>query len=189
MEGVRIPDDLDPADEQLRVSLSDTLRLSRETRGISRRQVADLLGVTVPAVWAAERRTTWEARTVMRYSRTIGLRIEWQLHDLAVPEDDDVMAVVIAAGDTSTPERQDRVHWRAVCYDLVRVRRATMTAVALAAALGVHENAVHHWEANPDGSTVISAQRHARALGGVLGWRLHETPTPLLHRPPAPRAA
>src|SRR5438477_6249841 len=146
MEGVRIPRDLDPADEQLRVSLCDTLRLSREARAINRRQVADLLGVTVPSVYATERRTTWEARTIMRYSRAIGLRIEWELHDLPVPADDDVMSIIIAAGDTSTPERTDRVHWRAVCYDLVRIRRAATTAVALAGALGVYENAVHHWE-------------------------------------------
>lgn len=186
---MRIPDDLDPADAQLRDSLAVTLRMSREARRISRQQIADLLGVTVPAVYALERRTTWQAHTVMRYARTIGWRIEWQLHDLHIPDDGDVMAIVIAAGDTSTPERADRVHWRAVCNDLVRIRRRRCTAVAMGAQLGVHENAVHAWEANPDGSSVIAAQRHARALGGVLGWRLHETPTTLAHHAPEPRRA
>lgn len=187
---VKIPADLDPADAQLRASLADTLRLSREARAISRQQIADYLGITAAAVWSVERaRTTWEARTIMRYSRTIGLRIEWVLHGLQIPDDGDVMAVIIAAGDTSTPEREDRVHWRAVCNDLVRVRRAALPATALAAQLGLFENAVNHWEANPDGSTVVAAQRHARALGGVLGWHLHEIPTPLVHRTPEPRRA
>ena len=186
---MRIPDDLDPADAQLRTSLIGTLRQSREARGIVRRQIAEVLGVTGTAVHALEHRTTWEARTLARYARTIGWRIEWVLHDLAVPDDGDVMAIVIAAGDTSTPEREDRVHWRSVCNDLVRIRRATITAVALAARLGVYENAVHYWEGNPDGSSVICAQRHARALGGVLGWRLHQVASPLVHHAPEPRRA
>jgi len=186
---VRIPEDLDPADVQLRDSLIGTLRLSREARGIALRQVADLLGVTGVAIHALEHRTTWKAYTLARYARTVGWRIEWILHDLTVPDDGDVMAIVIAAGDTSTAERADRVHWRAACNDLVRIRRATTTAVAMAARLGVHENAVHYWEGNPDGSSVIAAQRHARALGGALGWHLHEVASPLVNPAPAPRKA
>lgn len=186
---MRIPDDLDPADARIRSSLSDTLKVSRQARGITRRQVADLLGVTTQAVNGLEHRDTWEARTIMRYSRTIGHRIEWLLHDLAVPDDDDVMTVILAAGDTSTPERFDRVHWRTVCYNLVRARRAVCSAGQLAGRCAVSESAVLLWEANPDGSTVISAQRHARALGGALCWQLHGAPTPLLHHAPAPRQA
>lgn len=186
---MRIPDDLSIDDMVVRDRLATTLRLSREARGISYRQVAELLGVTTPAVYTLERRTTWEAKTVMRYARAVGFRIEWHIHDLVVPDDGDVMSVIIAAGDTSTPQRQDRVHWRAVCYDLVRIRRAAMPAATFAAQLGVTENAVSHWEANPDGSTVISAQRHARALGGSLSWWLHEVASPLTDRAPAQRKA
>lgn len=186
---MRIPDDLDPQDAQLRANLADTLRVSRETRGISLRQVGDVLGITGPAVHSLERRLTWEARTIMRYSRAVGFRIEWRLHDLELPDDGDVMTVILATGDTSTPERQDRVHWRTVCYDLTRIRRATLTATEFGAQLGIHENAVHHWEANPDGSTVVSAQRHARGLGGALAWWLHEVPSPLTARSPRPRRA
>lgn len=186
---MRIPQDLHPADENLRQVLIDTLRQSREGRRIPRREVADLLGVTVPAVHGLEHRTTWEARTIARYARTIGWRIEWLLLDLDVPDDDDVMAAVLAAGDTSTPERADRVHWRRTCYDLVRARRATCTAVEMAVRCCCHENAIHHWEANPDGSSVIAGQRHARALGGMLGFMLHDAASPLTHRAPEPRYA
>jgi DNA-binding XRE family transcriptional regulator len=186
---VRIPDDLDPADALLRTVLISTLRLSRESRGIARRQIGDILGVTAPTLHALEHRTTWEARTIARYARVIGWRIEWVLHELTVPDDGDVMAIVIAAGDTSTPEREDRVHWRTICNDLVRIRRAGLTAVAMAERLGVHENAVHYWEGNPDGSSVIAAQRHARALGGVLGWQLHPVASRLVNHAPEPRKA
>lgn len=175
---MRTPDDLTIDDLTIRAGLSDTLRQSREARGIGRRRLGEILGVTSANVYALEHRTTWEARTIMRYARAIGLRIEWVLHNLVVPDDDDIMAVIIQAGDTSTPERADRVHWRAVCCDLVRIRRATTTAVEFAHRIGIHDNALHHWEANPDGSSVITAQRHARALGGHLGWALHEAPPP-----------
>jgi hypothetical protein len=187
---MRIPADLDPADGLLRDSLIGTLRASYQARGVVRRQVAEQLGVTTTAVYALEQRTTWEARTIMRYARTVGWRIQWQLHDLTVPDDDgDIVAAIIQAGDTSTPERADRVHWRGICNDLVRSRLAATTAVDMARRLGVHENAVHYWEANPDGSSVIAAQRHARGLGGALGWRLHPVPTPLLHHAPQTRKA
>ncbi len=186
---MNIPKDLDPADAHLRAILISTLRMSREGRGISRRQIGELLGVTSVAVRSLEHRYTWEARTIARYARTIGWRIEWVLHELTVPDDDDVMAIVLAAGDTSTPERQDRVHWRTVCNDLIRIRRATITAVAMGERLGVHENAVHYWEGNPDGSTVTAGQRHARALGGALGWRLHPVASPLVLHAPQPRKA
>lgn len=185
---MRLPQDLDPVDADLRRSLIDTLRISRESRGMVRRPVAEQLGITVPALFHLEHRTSWFARTVMRYGRVIGWRIEWVLFDLDVPDDGDIMAEILAAGDTSTPERADRVHWRTVCYNLVRIRRATCTAVAMGVRCGIHENAVHHWEANPDGSTVIAAQRHARALGGALGWRLHPAVAALVNAP-APRGA
>lgn len=184
MGGVRIPDDLDPADALIRAGLIETLRHYRQLRDLTPRKVAQLLGVTRPAIVSLEGRTSWEQRTIARYARVVGCRVEWQIHDLVVPDDGDVMAVVIAAGDTSTADRADRVHWRAVCNDLVRIRRATCSAVDMGRRLGRHENAVHYWEANPDGSTVIAAQRHARALGGALGWRLHPT-----HIVPARRAA
>lgn len=186
---MRIPQDLHPADENLRQVLIDTLRLSREGRRLPRRPVADLLGTTIPAVHRLEHRTTWQARTVARYARTIGWRIQWQLCDLDIPDDDDVMATILAAGDTSTPERADRVHWRTVCYDLVRIRRATCTAGEMGRRCCCHENAIHHWEANPDGSSVIAAQRHARALGGMLSFLLHEAASPLVHHAPGQRNA
>jgi hypothetical protein len=173
MGGVRIPADLDPVDTQVRQHLIDELRGTRERNGIGLRTVADLLGCSRTNVHAIEQRTTWEARTLARYARALGWRIEWVLADLELPDDGDVMAIVIAAGDTSTPERGDRVGWRAVCNDLVRVRRATVSVVELGRRLGLHENSLHDWEANYDGSTVFAAQRYARGLGGRLTWILH----------------
>ncbi len=176
---MRIPADLHPDDRLCRQDLVDTLTAWRIDHAIPRAQVgARLGGITPPAVKGIEDRITWEAPTIMAYARAIGWRIEWAITGLVVPDDDDVMATILAAGDTSTPERADRVHWRSVCYDLVRIRRAQCTAVEMGIRCRIHENAVHHWEANPDGSTVIAAQRHARALGGTLDWRLHELIAP-----------
>lgn len=186
---MRIPADLHPADAQLRASLIGQLRASRYTQGIRRKDVADFLGIASPGVLAYEERTTWEARTIARYARAIGWRIEWVIADLELPDDGDVMAAVLAAGDMSTPEREDRARWRALCNDLVRIRRVTCTAVDMAARLGVHENTVHYWEANPDGSSVTAAQRHARALGGHLSWILYYVGTPISRATPAPREA
>lgn len=186
---MRIPDDLHDDDRDSRQRLIETLRCSRKTRRLSFARIGRLLGISMPATAAIEARTTWQARTIMQYARTIGWAIQWHPVDLVVPDDDDVMAAVLAAGDTSTPDRADRVHWRRVCYDLVRVRRATVTAVAMGELLGVTQNAVHHWEANFDGSSVIAAQRHARALGGRLDWDLVACDSPLVPLVPAPRAA
>jgi DNA-binding XRE family transcriptional regulator len=172
---VNIPADLDPDDAVRREHLIDELRAAREALGLSRSDLADLLGVTTPNIHAIEKRTTWQARTIARYARALRSHIEWFLDDLELPDDGDVMAVIIAAGDTSTPERADRVAWRGLCNDLVRIRRATCSAVEMGRRLGIHENTVHHWEANPDGSSVIAAQRHARGLAGRLSWRLHTT--------------
>lgn len=187
MGDVRIPDDLDPADTAIRQALIDRLRMSRQDRGIMQSRVADQLGISGPAVHSLERRITWEARTIARYSRAIGWRIHWTAYDLAIPDDGDVMAIIIAAGDTSTPEREDRVAWLALCNDLVRVRRATCSAVEMARRAGLADTTVHDWEANPLGSTITAAQRHARALGGYLGWQLEKTAAP--GAAPGPRRA
>lgn len=174
MGGVRIPIDLDPADARSRAQLIDELRAARESQQMGLKEIAEQLDVTSPSVFGIEHRTTWQARTLTRYARAVGRRVEWLLHDLPVP-DDDVMSYVLAGADTSTPERADQVAWRLLCHDLVRTRRAMCSAVEMARRTGIHQNGVHHWEENPDGSSVIAAQRHARALGGRLGWRLHRT--------------
>jgi DNA-binding XRE family transcriptional regulator len=177
---MRVPDDLDPEDRDIRLALIATLRHIRETDWITLRKISELVGVSRQAVRSVETSNNWEARTIMRHARALGWRIEWQLDRLVIPDDDDIMAIVVAAGDTSTPERADAVHWRATWNNLTRIRRATFTAVDMAARLGITDNAVHYLETNPDGGAVISAQRHARALGGRMGWRLHP------HRPGRP---
>ncbi len=169
---MRVPDDLDPQDRHIRLALIQTLGQIRQVDRVTLQKVADRIGVSRPAGRAVERSSNWEARTIMRHARALGWRLQWQLDQLVVPCDDDIMAIVIAAGDTSTPARQDAVHWRATWNDLRRVRRHAVSAVDMAARLGVTDNAVHYLETNPDGGAVISAQRHARALGGRLGWRL-----------------
>jgi DNA-binding transcriptional regulator YiaG len=171
---MRVPTDLHEDDLAMRIALADELREIREARGIDTGDLAAILGVTRTAVRALERRTSWEAPTIMRYARPIGRRIEFYLDGLEVPEDDDVISVIYAAIEPSSPEQEDKAHWRRICNDLRRIRRANHTAVSFARTLGVNENAVHYWEANPDGSSIISAQRHARGLGGRLGYRLHE---------------
>lgn len=181
---MRIPTDLHDDDLRSRLRLIDELRAVREDRGVSTKDLDAAFGVCDGTTRAMERRTTWEARTVFRYARALGRRLTFHLDNIDTPDDDDIVAIVLAAGDTSTPERADRVHWRQVCNELRRARRATHTAVAMAARLGVRETAVHYWEANPDGSTIISAQRHARGLGGTLGWTLTETAA---HATPRPR--
>ena len=173
---MRVPADLHPEDLKIRLALSRTLRRAREIDQLYARNIAEKLGVTRRAVTALESSSNWEARTVMRYARAIGWRIEWTLHDLVPPgdDDDDIMAIIIAALDTSTGERVDAAHWRTVWNTMRRIRRNShITAVALAARLGATENAVHWAETNTDGSSVIAAQRHARALDGRLTWRLH----------------
>ena len=171
---MRVPTDLHEDDLASRIALADELREIREAAGITSGDLADILGVTRTAVRALERRTSWEAPTIMRYARPIGRRIEFYLDGLELPDDDDVMSLIYAAITPASPEQEDKAHWRQVCSDLRRIRRANHTAVGFARLLGVNENAVHYWEANPDGSSIISAQRHARALGGRLLWRLHE---------------
>lgn len=178
MGGVRIPADLDPADAQVRQHLIDELRETRLRNRISVGAVANTLGCSRPHIYGIEGRITWEARTLARYARALGFRLEWVLADLELPDDGDIMAVILAAGDTSTPERADRVGWLTVCNDLVRIRRATVSAVEMGRRIGVHENTLHDWEANYDGSTVIAAQRYARALGGRFTWILHYDPRP-----------
>jgi DNA-binding XRE family transcriptional regulator len=170
---MRVPTDLHPEDLQIRLALTRTLRRARDVDQITARTIADRVGVTPPAVRAVEHGSNWEARTIMRYARGVGWRIEWLLDDLPAPDDGDVMAIVIAALDTSTPERVDAVHWRTLWNTLLRVRRDRITAVEMACRLGVTENAVHWVETNTDGTAVITAQRHARALDGRLTWRLH----------------
>lgn len=184
---MRIPFDLHPEDQATRQHLITALRASRRERHITFARVGHLLGMTGTAVRGVEDRITWEALTLMRYSRAIGWRIEWRIHGLDIPDDDDVMAVILAAGDQSTPERADRVHWKTVCYDLVRIRRSMLTAVAMGSLLGVGENAVHYWEGNFENSSVIAAQRHARALGGRLDWEIYPCPSPLVSFIPIPR--
>lgn len=176
---MRVPVDLHNDDLTARLLLIGELRASREARGISTAELDAALGVAQGTNKALERRTSWEARTIQRYARALGRRLTFTINNICIP--DDVTAVVLAAGDTSTPERVDRVHWRVTCHQLQLARRARFTAVAMAARLGVTENAVHHWEANPDGSSLISGQRMARALDGWLGWDLTDSPASAAH--------
>lgn len=171
---MRIPTDLHEDDLLTRIRLADELREIREAKGITTTDLGVILGVTQTAVRGLERRTSWEAPTIMRYARPIGRRIEFYLDGLELPDDDDVISVIYAAMTPTSPAQEDKAHWRTICNDLRRIRRANHTAVHFATLLGVTENAVHYWEANPDGASVISAQRHARALGGQLLYRLHE---------------
>lgn len=172
---MRVPTDLHPEDLQIRLALTRTLHRARDVDQITARMIGDRIGVTPQAIRAVEAGTNWEARTVMRYARGAGWRIEWTLHDLAPPDDDDdIMAVIIAALDTSTGERADAAHWRTIWNTMRRRRHADqVTAGVLGARIGVTENAVHWSETNCDGTAVVTAQRHARALGGRLTWRLH----------------
>jgi hypothetical protein len=186
---LRIPDDLHPDDAATRRHLIDALRSSRQTRHLTYARVGQHLGISGTAIRTVEDRTTWQGPTVMRYARAIGWRIEWRIHGLELPDDGDVMALVLAAGTRSSPELADRVHWKCVCYDLVRIRRAMTTGVDMARRLGVSENAVHYWEGNFEGSSVISAQRHARALGGAFDWEIYPSPSPLVALVPLPRTA
>lgn len=179
---MRVPTDLHEDDLKSRILLIGELRDVREERGVSTTDLDTAFGVAHGATRAMERRTSWEAATVFRYARALGRRLTFHVHDIVAPDDGDVMTIVLAAGDTSTPERADRVHWRQVCNELRRARRAKLTAVAMGARLGVKENAVHYWEANPDGSSIISAQRHARGLDGRLGWTLDAAPVHITPR-------
>jgi DNA-binding XRE family transcriptional regulator len=172
---MRVPVDLHPDDLKTRLLLINELRAGRETLGISTTDLDAALGVAEGTNKALERRTSWEARTMQRYARALGRHLTFTIHNIRIP-DDDVTAVVLAAGDTSTPQRVDKVHWRVTCHQLRAARRHRFTAVAMAARLGVTENAVHYWEANPDGSSIISAQRWARALDGWLGYDLTGSP-------------
>lgn len=175
---MRVPVDLHPDDLSTRLLLVDELRAGREALGISTTELDAAFGVAEGTSKAMERRTSWEARTTQRYARAVGRRLTFVIHDVPIP-DDDITALVLGSADTTTQQRQDHVHWRIICHQLRAARRAQLTAVAMAARLGVTENAVHHWENNPDGSSIISAQRHARALGGWLGWDLTRAPAAL----------
>lgn len=178
---MRVPVDLHGDDLTMRLQLIDQLREIREAE-MSTAELDVGLGVAHGTSRALERRTSWEASTLLRYARAVGRRVVFDLHDVRIPDDGDLTAIVLAAGDTSTPEREDRVHWRRVCNQLRRARRANHTAVRFAARLGVTENAVHYWEAHPDGSSLIAAQRHARGLDGWLGYHLAVVPAYALAR-------
>jgi DNA-binding transcriptional regulator YiaG len=180
---MRVPVDLHEDDLASRIALAGQLRGARAARGFSAADLAETLGVTAAAVYAFERRTSWEAATVMRYARATGGRVTFHLEGLELPDDGDIMSLIYGAVSAATSSQEDQAHWRQVCSDLRRIRRATHTAIGFAKILGVNENAVHYWEANPDGSSIIAAQRHARGLGGRLLWRLHETVAAV----PAPR--
>jgi DNA-binding XRE family transcriptional regulator len=172
---MHVPDDLDPQDRDTRTALIRTLHRIRDVDNITVKQVADRIGVAPAAVRNLEKHHNWQGATIMRHARALNWRIEWLINGLDLPADDDIMAIVIAAGDTSTPQRQDAVHWRNTWNNLRRIRRHQLSAVAMATRLGVTDNAVHHLETNPEGTAVISAQRHTRALGGRLGWKLSPT--------------
>jgi DNA-binding XRE family transcriptional regulator len=185
---MRTPTDLHPDDRRDREHLAHTLDQLRIRHRISRAHIARELHVTAPAVTAFARRHSWSARTVMRHARALGYRLQWHLNGLSIPDDDgDILAVIYTVIPTTSSDQQDHQHWLAVCNDLRRVRRATCTTSDMAARLGVTDNAVRHWETNPDGSSVNSAQRHARALGGTLGWSIQHAGTPRI--PLARRAA
>lgn len=171
---MRIPTDLHEDDLLTRIRLAGELREIREAKGITTADLGVALGVTKKAVQGLERRTSWEAPTIMRYARPIGRRIEFYLDGLELPDDDDVISIIYASMEPTSPGQEDKAHWRQVFNDLRRIRRANHTAVHFATLLGVTENAVHYTETNPDGASIISAQRHARALGGQLLYRLHE---------------
>lgn len=183
---MRTPDDLHPDDQTARTVLLAQLVATRKHRGLTCRDLDAALGVGAGNASSFERRITWEARTVQRYARALGLRLNLHLHRLPVPGDADVMDALYQAADTSTPHLADRTHLRTVCNNLVRVRRHHVSAAEMGRRLAVHAHTVYWWEANPDGSSILAAQRYARALGGHLTLTL--TPG-AAHTAPRQRAA
>ena len=171
---MRIPKDLTEADLASRLHLGYALRTRRLAANITTRDLGTTLGISDAAVRGTELRSSWQARTVMRYARGIGHQIRWSLVGLVVPDDDDVMAVIYDTISTEQvpAEQADKNHWRTLCNDLCRIRRHCLTTTAMSKRLNIKTTAVHYWETNPDGSSVIAAQRHARALGGHLTWNL-----------------
>lgn len=181
---MRVPHDIDPSDPAIRAALAGRLIATEAGLYPHPRDLDAAWGVAIGTTAAMHKRTTWRVSTVQRWARAVGLRLTFELEGITVPDDDDdLTALLLAAGDTSTPEREDHVHLLTVCNDLVRARLAAgWTAVAFAAELRLTENAVHWWQANPEGTTLIAMQRYARGMGGAVLPVLSQAPVHVVPR-------
>lgn len=183
---MRVPQDIHPDDPVVRDDLARQLIAAEAAIYPHPRDLDAAWGLATGTTAAMHKRTTWRASTAQRWARAVGRRLTFELEGLVVPDvedDSDWTALLLSAGDTSTPEREDRVHLLTVCNDLVRVRLAAgVTAVAFATRLGLTENAVHWWQGNPDGTTITAMQRYARGLGGAVRPVLSDAPVHVVPR-------
>lgn len=175
---MRIPHDIHHDDPAARTMLAEQLMTVERLLYRTPRELDAAWGLAPGTTAAMHKRTTWRAATAQRWARAVGRRLEFRINDIELPDPgDDWTAALLTVADTSTPEREDHIHLLTVCNDLVRARLyAGWTAVAFAEKIGVTENAVHWWQANPEGTTLTALQRYARGLGGSISTLLHAAP-------------
>ncbi len=167
---MRMPTDLHPDDTVARDQLAGRLRRIREGRRISQRGLADMLDIDHTNASGLELRRTWKIRTVQRWARVLGYRLDLGITGgVVVPDDGDALAAVYAAQQPTTEDAEDLLDLRALINDVRRIRIASgITLAEMGRRLGCGPSSVSHREADPDGAMLVSAQRYVRALGGAL---------------------
>lgn len=155
-----IPADLHPADLEIREDLRAILVDLRREAGLSQARLAQRVGVSQRPVAQFETSTTWRISTVQRYAHALGARLVMELDGLPW-----VDMSVLRPADPAEAMVWDR---RVLLEALRDARESTgMSTADLAEVLGCAESTVRRVESESD-VLVITAQRHARALGGSL---------------------
>lgn len=161
---MRASTDLHPDDLANRDRIAVELHALRKTAGVTTRGLATLLGCTDGNISRMERRRKWRFMTLAGWARALDRRVNLTITGHPVPDDGDLLASIYANQNPTSPMAQDRLVLRSTVHDLVRVRRATMTAEYAASRLGCGATAVFWWEDNNDGTSLMAVQRYARAV-------------------------
>lgn len=151
------PQDLDPADLEIRIGLRDLLLTRRHQLGWSQAALATVLGMEPSAVAYWEGASSWRMTSVQRWAGCLG-------------------GVLLAFPGGEPPERPERPGgtegwaWdrRQLLADLRSARRAAgVTQRQLAGRIGITDGAVRQLEHGTN-VRLCTAQRYVRALGGEL---------------------
>lgn len=170
--------DLHPDDLAERVRMRDQLRQERQDRKLSGRALSELAGWNGWAVEDLETKTNWGLRRVMPWARILDHRLRMTITGLTLPDDDDLLAEMLAVAVPFGGLDEDTLHVRAVVNDLARIRAAQgISAREFALRVQAGDKAVRGWEDKPTHCLVKTVQRYARGLGGALNLALEPVTT------------